>query len=170
MDPFAVVAFALLVSVAYLVLRPLLLTEVFEPEGERSSLVAERERLLEAIREFDMDLATGKLSPQDHAALRARYVAETVVVLRAIEDGQLRSRGEEPAADAGDGGEVARADGDEPAAVAASPDLEAALEREVAARKAQLLAPPSPEPPEPAVGSSCCPDPEPVQPAEESLQ
>lgn len=42
-----------------------------------------RERAVEALREIEFDRATGKLSDEDYAALKARYTAQAVKAMRA---------------------------------------------------------------------------------------
>jgi len=79
-------AFVLLLVVIYMTLSPVLLREPDEAESEASTLLSEKARLLDAIRELDLDLATGKLDDEDHRRLRARYLAEAADVERAIEE------------------------------------------------------------------------------------
>jgi hypothetical protein len=52
----------------------------YVPERE-----AERERLLAAIRDADLDLAMGKISAGDHAAMRASLETQAVSVLAALD-------------------------------------------------------------------------------------
>jgi hypothetical protein len=82
---FAVLAFVLLVAVAYVVARPLILPEVESETTDVSALAAQKERVLETIRDLDMDFATGKLSEADYRGLRARYVAEAATTLEALD-------------------------------------------------------------------------------------
>ena len=71
----------------------------------------EKEMALAAIRELEFDYATGKISPEDHAVLRARYEAKALEAISQI--------AATPAAEAGGGGR----------------DLEALLEAEIAAAR-----------------------------------
>jgi len=115
----AIGGFLLFLAVAYLIARPFLVPEGPPAEEEEPALLREKERLLDEIRELDMDLATGKLSEEDHRRLRARAVAKAAAVLRALAErdgpaGPGRGRG---------------------------PDAETAedqLEREIAARRRAL--------------------------------
>ncbi len=49
--------------------------------AEQDRLFAEREALLQALRDLDLDRATGKLSDADYAGLAARYRAQAIAVL-----------------------------------------------------------------------------------------
>jgi hypothetical protein len=94
-----------------LILWPLL--RGTEAEEEAADLPADRSRekelALAAIRELEFDYATGKISPEDYALLRARYEARAL---------QAITRAATP-----------------PAATGGEPDLEALLEAEIAARR-----------------------------------
>jgi len=54
-------------------------------EGERERLLHAREAAYRALREIELDRDTGKLDDADYAALRARYQAEAVAVLRRLD-------------------------------------------------------------------------------------
>lgn len=82
----AVGGFVLLLAVAYLITRPLILPRSEGVEGSPNGLAADKEKLLETIRELDLDFATGKLSEEDHRDLRSRSVAEAAEVMRAIDE------------------------------------------------------------------------------------
>ena len=87
----AAAAFLLLALVAYLIVRPVVLPEGIEEEPEASGLLAEKERLLDAIRDLALDLATGKLDEADHRALRGRYVADAARIVQSIEESVERA-------------------------------------------------------------------------------
>jgi hypothetical protein len=70
----------------------------------------EKELALAAIRELEFDYATGKISPEDYALLRARYEARALQAIRRAATAASGTAGGEP-------------------------DLEALLEAEVAARR-----------------------------------
>ena len=53
--------------------------------GQTADLVARREQLLFALQDLDFELETGKLSREDHAALRAHLEADTVEVLQQLD-------------------------------------------------------------------------------------
>ncbi|HSD52384.1 MAG TPA: hypothetical protein VLG48_13350 [Candidatus Methylomirabilis sp.] len=55
-------------------------------------LLAEKETIYAAIQELDFDLKSGKLSPEDHLALRQRHEAQAMVVLKRIDELQQASR------------------------------------------------------------------------------
>lgn len=61
----------------------------FDPLAE---LLAEKETLYAAIQELDFDFKSGKLSPEDHQALRQRHEAAAAAVLQRIDEiqGKLR--------------------------------------------------------------------------------
>ncbi len=86
MVTFAVVSFLLILVSAYLVARPFLVPEKQAPEEEENPLVQEKEKLLDAIRELDLDFATGKLSEEDYQELRERYKSQAALVLKAIRE------------------------------------------------------------------------------------
>jgi hypothetical protein len=54
--------------------------------GERDDLEARHRHLLFALQDLDFELQTGKLSPEDHQAMRQRVQAEAVEVLRRLEE------------------------------------------------------------------------------------
>ncbi len=90
MDPGAIlVGLAITVLTGAFVLRP-----IFEPslvgEGQvnprLSQLQAQRDRVLDALREMDMDHAMGKLPEPDYRAERAALAAYGASVLRQIDD------------------------------------------------------------------------------------
>ncbi len=95
----AVGAFVLLLAVTYLIARPLIAPRTEVPESEDSALEEEKERLLDSIRELDLDFATGKLADDDYRTLRARSMAEAAEAMRALAEGQppeTDSRGPAP--------------------------------------------------------------------------
>jgi uncharacterized protein involved in type VI secretion and phage assembly len=60
-----------------------------EADAERAAalqeLQAEKETIYEAIQELDFDFKSGKLSAEDHDALRARHEAQAAAVLQRID-------------------------------------------------------------------------------------
>jgi hypothetical protein len=67
-----------------------------------SHLIAEKERLLEAIQELDLDLELNKISPEDHARKRSQLTAEAARVLEELDHLQGADPGlskAQPAAD-----------------------------------------------------------------------
>jgi hypothetical protein len=79
---------ALLGLVAYIVLRPLL-NPAHGQDAQADpadDLLAERERLLGALRELEMDQATGKVTADDYAVLRPQLVAQGAAVLRQMDE------------------------------------------------------------------------------------
>ncbi len=56
-----------------------------EMEGERLAL--ERAGLAQALRDLELDRATGKLRDEDYAELAARYRARALAVLRRPDEG-----------------------------------------------------------------------------------
>ena len=51
-----------------------------------ADLLAEKETIYAAIQELDFDLKSGKLSAEDHAALRQRHEAQAAAVLKRIDE------------------------------------------------------------------------------------
>jgi hypothetical protein len=78
---------ALLIVVAFIVLRPLL-SPAHRPDTRpdpADDLLAERERLVGALRDLEMDQATGKVTAGDYAILRPQLVAQGAAVLRQLD-------------------------------------------------------------------------------------
>ncbi len=82
----AVAAFGLLVAAALLIVRPFLRRTSPVQRPRENGLAADKERLLDQIRELDLDFATGKLSEQDHEELRAAALADAADALRALDE------------------------------------------------------------------------------------
>ena len=107
-----------------------------------STLLSERERLLAALQELDFDHSLGKIPADEYPARRAALVSEGADILRAIDETDSRPAARLPggspaprpsaAAEADLEAAVARARGIPPAL---DPDLDAALERAVAAAR-----------------------------------
>ncbi|MFQ5911749.1 MAG: hypothetical protein ACE5JS_01215 [Nitrospinota bacterium] len=76
-----------LVSIPLLKPDPRSLQEVFEID-ENASLDLERRRaaLIDAIKDVDFDLQTGKLSSRDHRLLRARFEKEVFALYREMDE------------------------------------------------------------------------------------
>lgn len=64
-------------------------------EARIAELTGERERLVEALRDLDMDLAMGKLSEADHAALKTSLETDAVTVLARLEEARGSAAGGE---------------------------------------------------------------------------
>jgi uncharacterized membrane protein len=68
-----------------------------EPKDSATSealaeLLAEKETIYAAIQELDFDLKSGKLSAEDHGALRQRHEAQAAAVMKRIDEAQAASR------------------------------------------------------------------------------
>src|SRR5574342_332803 len=65
-----------------------------EPDGADAlrDLLAEKETVYAAIQELDFDLKSGKLSPEDHQALRRRHEAQAARVLKQLDELQQASQ------------------------------------------------------------------------------
>jgi hypothetical protein len=57
-----------------------------EIPDDLAELLAEKETIYAAIQELDFDLKSGKLSPEDHGALRQRHEAQAATVLKRIDE------------------------------------------------------------------------------------
>jgi len=82
----AAVLVVLALATAAFVLAPLARLEtgpVWEIEGDQ--LVHARETAYRALRDLEMDRATGKVDEADYAALRARFEADAVAVLHRLD-------------------------------------------------------------------------------------
>lgn len=55
-------------------------------EDESMELLARRDRLVEELRDIELEAALNKLDPRDLAELRARYEAEAVSLVRALDE------------------------------------------------------------------------------------
>jgi hypothetical protein len=152
----AIAAFLLLLVVVGMVARPLLVPSVAGPavDEDDSELEQQKALLLDAIREVDMDLATGKLSVEDHRGLRAQLVAEATSVMQRLDEEEAatlvaasatasEAATSEAATEAAS--EEAAPEGPVDAARTAEvedalDDVEAAIEDEVARRRERLAA------------------------------
>lgn len=113
-----VVAVALTVLVAAYIFYPVVRASALgrhhlreAAESDRlADLLARRDAIYQAIRDLDFDRETGKLTAEDHRLMRARLTAEGVAVLQEL---------------------------DRLLALASPEDLEAQIEREVAALRAR---------------------------------
>ncbi len=82
---------SLLLLVVLFISRPLLENRsvaVSQEEHEMSALLAERDRLLNALQELDFDYALGKIPEADYPAQRAALVQRGVDVLRRLDEMQ----------------------------------------------------------------------------------
>jgi hypothetical protein len=139
-----VLGLALLLLVAFYVVRPLVEGRALRERqpGPADSLLAERERILTALRDLDFDYATGKLVDEDFVGPRAELLAHGAQVLR-----QLDALGVDAHADNGhaDDADHEPAVSAVPAAGKPAPDDE--IEQAVARRRrerANRQAPPVP--------------------------
>jgi hypothetical protein len=57
-----------------------------DPSDGLSDLLAEKETIYAAIQELDFDLKSGKLSAEDHEALRLRHETQAAAVLKRIDE------------------------------------------------------------------------------------
>ncbi|HWC25768.1 MAG TPA: hypothetical protein VG474_04210 [Solirubrobacteraceae bacterium] len=84
------VILAVLAAVVALVSAPLRGGAAERARGESADAIAELEARKEAkyreIRDAELDMRTGKLSPEDHRALDRQLRAEAVEILRALDD------------------------------------------------------------------------------------
>ena len=84
---------ALLVVIGLFIARPLLDRETVtitpeedQREHELSALLAERDRILNALEELDFDNALGKIPSEDYASQRERLVKQGAEVLRKLDE------------------------------------------------------------------------------------
>jgi hypothetical protein len=86
---FLLVFVALLLPIGLYISRPLFeprSVAVSEAEHRFSALLAERDRILDAIRELDMDNAMGKFTPELYASQRTELVRQGAVILRQLDE------------------------------------------------------------------------------------
>jgi hypothetical protein len=82
-----------------------------DSDDEDDPVLRRRDQALAALREIEFDQATGKLSDEDHQRLQARYQAEALDALRAVDEtrsGKPGSRPIETAPTTGDADQVER--------------------------------------------------------------
>jgi len=98
-----VIALGIAVVVVAFVVAPLFLLAGRPSEAETkgsdtsdglADLLAEKETIYAAIQELDFDLKSGKLSAEDHGALRLRHEAQAAAVLKRIDELQGRTTAE----------------------------------------------------------------------------
>ena len=115
--------FALLLGVAFAVVRPLIEKQGLKEKrlGAVEALAAQRDMLLNALRDLDFDHATGKIADEDYAPQRARLAAEGAAVLKQLDTLRVTPRAEDKAGPAVHARRQAPANVDDPveAAVAA---------------------------------------------------
>lgn len=78
----------LLILVGLFISRPFLVhraTLVTKEEQTRSSLLAERERLLNALQELDFDYTLGKIPAADYPVQREALLSETALVMKQLD-------------------------------------------------------------------------------------
>ena len=67
--------------------QPMLVRKVEEQEHLRSTLMAERDRILTALQELDFDFAVGKIPTEDYPVQRAALLQKGADVLRELDGG-----------------------------------------------------------------------------------
>jgi hypothetical protein len=93
----AMIAFFLFLAVVYLILRPFLVPEaIVDDDLATIQLDIQKDRIIEAIREIDMDYQTGKLSDDDYNLLRSRYTAAAGEIIRRIDSDAAADAQAEP--------------------------------------------------------------------------
>jgi len=85
---YALALIVLLCLVALVVLRPLVERDeaVAADEGLREQLEAAKEAKYREIRDAELDLQMGKLSPEDHRAIERGLRAEAIEILRRLDE------------------------------------------------------------------------------------
>ena len=85
---YALAAVVLACLVALVVVRPLIRGEASAPadEARRAELEAAKEAKYREIRDAELDLRMGKLSPEDHRAVDRELRAEAVVILAELDE------------------------------------------------------------------------------------
>lgn len=87
------VLLALLVLVSLYIARPLLEkrgSAVTQEEHDLSALLAERDRMINALQELDFDYALGKIPEEDYPAQRARMLQYGAEILRKLDAYQIK--------------------------------------------------------------------------------
>jgi ribosomal protein L32 len=84
----ALVGLAIAVIVVAYIIQPLVIktrVKAAAPESPRDKLLAERDTLYAAIRDLDLDFQTGKLVEADYRAMRDKYIAQGVEILKELD-------------------------------------------------------------------------------------
>jgi hypothetical protein len=92
---------ALLLVVAFIVARPLIEKRGLREKefGPADRLLAQRETVLNALRDLDFDHTTGKITAEDYAPQRAELVAQGVAVLKQLDELGVAPNGASASAD-----------------------------------------------------------------------
>lgn len=89
MQPISLILlFVLLAIVAWFIGQPFVrrsLSSALTDESEIHSLLAERERVLDALQELDFDRLTGKIPPDEYPVLRAALLKKGADILRQLD-------------------------------------------------------------------------------------
>ena len=126
------IAFFLFLAVVYLILRPFLVPETIVDEDLATiQLDIQKDRIIEAIREIDMDYQTGKLSDEDYNLLRSRYTAAAGEIIRRIDSDAVADAQAEREAQALPVQDAEAGDGFDD-------ELDDELERQIAERKSAM--------------------------------
>jgi len=83
--PIAILAVALLALVVLVVSAPLRAAGTMRPVSDSHELESERDAKYREIRDAELDFRTGKLSPEDYAAIDAQLRAEALEILDRLE-------------------------------------------------------------------------------------
>lgn len=133
------IGLALLALVAFVVAQPFLENQGVRerPVTQAEALTAEREQVLDALRDLDFDHAMGKLADEDYTPQRARLLARGVELLKQLDAVTAAAPARPGAAEALDDQlERAVAARRKARAGGASSDPEAQMEAAIAARRA----------------------------------
>jgi len=94
----ALIAVAVIVATAWPLARPAREQDVIDPltdaQRRRLALREERDLALLAIKELDLDLATGHIGEEDHAQLVAEQRARAAAAIRALDEELARGADE----------------------------------------------------------------------------
>jgi hypothetical protein len=83
--PIAILAVVLLALVVLVVSAPLRAAGTARPVSDSHELESERDAKYREIRDAELDFRTGKLSPEDYAAIDAQLRAEALEILNRLE-------------------------------------------------------------------------------------
>jgi hypothetical protein len=142
------VGLALLILVGFILAHPFLERQGVREQrvGAAEAVLAERDQVLDALRDLDFDHATGKITDEDYTPQRARLVAQGVALLKQLDstdsvaaDPAAASRPVNGASRAGPEDEIERAVAarrkPRPGAGPAPARVESQIEAAVAARR-----------------------------------
>ncbi len=89
MIPAIIGSIGLSVLIAWFLVEPHLIPEINEvgdTREDKTPLLDQRDRLVQMIKDLDLDLATGKITVEDHQAMRGSLIAELSPIVQKLKE------------------------------------------------------------------------------------